>query len=242
MAKNVATTKQAQVPAIPIVNPFADYGDEAFTSNIVGQLLKFNKGEWLVGKDETELPEDTQLVVGMPTLQSGWIKWDDNRPAEIKMGLRTEGFRPVTRDSLGDQDKSTWRELNGQKIDPWQRTDVILLADPTNGQVYTYSPASQGGLDAIKQLSKAYGSWYLTEPDMMPVVTLGSEWYKHETYGKVYKPVFEVVDKRDINDVSFEPADEDEKPAAKKAAGGKGKISERAVAARKNGKNAAARY
>jgi hypothetical protein len=97
---------------------------------------------------------------------------------------------------------------------------VILLADPSDGQVYTYAPASSGGLDAIKTLCKEYGTWFATEPDQMPVVKLGSTWYKHATYGKVYKPVLEVVGKRDINDVSFEAVDEEEAahPAAKKPA------------------------
>jgi hypothetical protein len=106
MAKQqVATRKQQTAPAIPAENPFSDYGSEAFASTIVGQLLKFNKGEWLVGREEEALPEGTELVAGMPTLQSGWMKWTDGKPAESRMGLRSDGFRPDSRDTLGDDDK-----------------------------------------------------------------------------------------------------------------------------------------
>ena len=217
MAKELATQNKQVGPSVE-QNWAQEYGSEAFQSTIVGRLLKFNKGEWLAGQEEEEIPLGSKFIAATHILQSGWIRWEDNAPAQIVMGMRAEGFRPPPRETLGYTDKSQWGELNGQQIDPWRRTDLLLLADPENGDIYTYSPMSDGGLGAVKTLIKAYGDNMPMKPNDIPIVELGSEWYKHQIYGKIYKPVLTVVGWRDANDVSFEPVDEEEeKPAAKAA-------------------------
>jgi hypothetical protein len=217
MAKDIVPrSKSTAVAEAPERNWAEEYGDEAFTTNIIGQLLKFNKGEWLVGQEEEEMPIGTELVAATHLLQSGWMRWEDGKPVETIMGLRSEGFKPPPRESLGHTDKSEWGELNGQVIDPWRRADVLLMADPKTGQVYTFSPMSDGGLQAIKKLMREYGPHMRVAPDEIPTVRLGSSWYKHPKYSKVYKPELELVEDgwRDVNDVSFEPVDEDVEEAA----------------------------
>jgi len=221
MARELAKQNQSieEIAEAPNRNWAEEYGDEAFQSNIVGDLLKFNKGEWLAGQDEEEIPLGTELVAAVHILQSGWMRWEDSKPVEIIMGMRSEGFRPPPRESLGHTDKSQWGELNGKIIDPWRRTDTLLLADPQTGRIFTFSPASDGGLQAIKGLMREYGPHMRINPNDIPVVTLGSTWYKHPEYGKTYKPTLEVTDWRDVNDVSFVVADEEEEaPAPRKAA------------------------
>jgi hypothetical protein len=219
MAKEIAKRNQ-QVAAPTDLNWAEEYGSEAFQSNIIGKLLKFNKGEWLAGQDEEEVPTGTEFVAAVHLLQSGWMRWEDSAPVEIIMGLRADGFRPPARETLGFTDKKLWGELNGQQIDPWRRTDLLLLADPKTREVYTFSPMSDGGLGATKALTKEYGAHMRDAPKDIPVVKLGSTWYKHAKFGKVYKPVLEVVGYRNVNDVSFEPVDEEEeaKPTKRRAA------------------------
>lgn len=218
MAREV--TLQNQMPAVaPNTdrNWAEEYGEEAFRSNIVGDLLKFNKGEWLAGQNEDEMPVGTELVAATHLLQSGWMRWEDGKPAEIIMGTRASGFRPPARETLGYHDKAEWGELNGQVIDPWRRTDVLYLADPKTGRVYTFSPMSDGGLQAIKGLMRDYGPHLRINPDEIPVVKLGSTWYKHPSFGKVYKPVLEVVSWRSADDVSFDVSDDDDATAPPQA-------------------------
>ncbi len=220
MKTDIATRNQQQVDAPKSTNWAEDYGAEGYQNNIVGTLLKFNKGEWLTGRDDDEIPAGTQLVAAIHLLQSGWIRWEDKKPAESVVGLRAEGFIPPTRETLGYTNKAEWGELNGQIMDPWQRTDFLLLADPTNGDIFTWSPASVGGLDAIKALAKEYGTHMREAPEEIPVVELSFETYKHADYGKIYKPVLEIVEWRDVGDVSFKPTEEDAEtpqPAARKA-------------------------
>jgi hypothetical protein len=242
MAKELATRGKQEVGPPADLNWAEEYGSEAFQSNIVGTLLKFNKGEWLAGKEEEEVPIGTEFVVAAHLLQSGWMRWEDSAPVEILMGLRSEGFRPAPRETLGYTNKDEWGELNGQKIDPWRRADLLLMADPENGDIYTYSPMSDGGLSAVKMMIKEYGANIRVKPNDIPVVKLGSEWYKHPTYGKIYKPVLEIVDWRDMNDMSFTPVDEEEneaqeaKSAAKPARASAQKPAPRAAPKKSNGK------
>jgi hypothetical protein len=215
MANDITQRNPIPAPSLaPERNWAEEYGDEAFQSNIIGTLLKYVKGDWLAGKDGDEVPLGTEMVAAMHLLQSGFIRWEDNKPVENLMGFRSEGFVPPERNTLGHHDKSTWRDFNGQLQDPWQRTDVLLMADVTTGEVYTYSPSSGGGLQAIKNLSRDYGSHMRTNPDEIPVIKLSSTSYQHKQFSKVYKPVLELVGWRDLNDVSFEVADDEaEEPA-----------------------------
>lgn len=233
MAKDVALRSTgSQVAVESEKNPFEEYGDEGFQSSIVGTRLKFNKGEWLAGKEEEAVALGTRLVAAMQWLQVGWVKWWEGQPVKTILGLKGEKmpdgtwkkFIPPDRSTLGDLDKEDWEELNGQKRDPWQRCDYLLLADPNTGDIYTFMPSSKGGRDAVIDLSKIYGTNIRIEPNAIPVVALKSESYKHKEFGKVYKPVLELVEWVDADEVNFKPEDDAEaeeaavaaKPAAKK--------------------------
>src|SRR6185503_20383716 len=73
------------------INPFEEIGQQA-PRRIIGQLLKFSKGDYLYGQENDELPMGSKLIANMDQLLRGWIKWADNKPAEQVMGLVVEGF------------------------------------------------------------------------------------------------------------------------------------------------------
>ena len=73
---------------------FLDFAAAASDHSFDGKLLKFNKGDYLVGADGTALPEGTQLVPVMNTASVFWQKWLDGRPVDYR---RIEGFRPPRR-------------------------------------------------------------------------------------------------------------------------------------------------
>jgi len=126
MAKEIATQQQSAVATQGDKNWAEEYGAESFQSNITGLLLKFNKGEWLAGQDEEEIPLGTELVAAAHMLQSGWLRWQNDRPAETIMGYRREGFRPPPRETLGYENKVDWEERKEQKVAPWKPSDMVL--------------------------------------------------------------------------------------------------------------------
>jgi len=203
-------------------DPFAAYGQEAASNG--GAFLKFSKGEWLLGQNDDEVALGRRLVANMSELSIGWIRWEDGKPAERRMGLLAQGHKPESRSALGYTEQGEWETGDdGNPKDPWNFTNELPLADPETGEQMTLTASSKGGIGAMGNLCKAYGREYRTKGDLVPVIELGRDSYKHPKYGKTYVPVLNIVDWIDNNTVPAPSSNDDaeeEKPAAK-AAGSK---------------------
>jgi len=175
-------------------NPFADYARAVNQRTIVGDILKFSKGDWSAGQNDDEIDEGTQFVAVMDELLIGWVKWEGGRPSEHRMGKLAEGFRPAKRADLGDTDEGDWETDNiGKPRDPWQLTNYLILKEVEGDRLFTFAPSSRGGLSAIGQLCDVYGRMLRQKPDQFPVIEIGTSSYKHDSYGKVKVPVLKVV-------------------------------------------------
>jgi hypothetical protein len=183
-----------KVPLVPGKNPFEDYADRVDNQMLLGRLLKFTKGDWLIGRDGEECPHK-ELVALMPGLMHGWLRWEDNLAVEHIMGLLMEGFVPPARDTLGYTDKTTW-ELNDDKPqDPWSQ-GVYLPMITINGEtIYTFATSSDGGRRrAIAPLCREYGNRMRQHPDELPVVGLEQDSYQHpnRSIGRVKYPLLPI--------------------------------------------------
>lgn len=205
MAKtNVPAVAEEKLP-VPVadaddMNFFNSYGNTAAMTTIKGQLLKFDKGDWLLGADGSEVSKDKQFTAVMDELMIGWTKWQDNKPVATDMGPLASGFIAAKRNSLGDLDEAEW-EKDDKDVprDPWQFTNTLILREPgTNGEdeateVYTFPTSSRGGINFMGELCKKYVTLTKQNGKGYPILTLSMEAYNHPTYGRVKKPVFEVV-------------------------------------------------
>jgi hypothetical protein len=175
-------------------NAFESYANTMSTSRIVGELLKFAKGDYFAGQQEREIPLGTKLVAIMDQLMVGWVKWRDNTPVEPPiMGLLAQGYTPPRRSELDDNDKAQWEpDDEGKPRDPWQFTNYLILADPDTKELYTFTASSRGGLGAVGELCKRYGRHMREKPDEYPVIELGVGSYQHrnKAYGRIKFPVF----------------------------------------------------
>jgi len=207
-------------------DPFAAYGQEAASGS--GAFLKFSKGEWLLGQNDDEIALGRKLAANMDELSIGWIRWADGKPAERRMGLLAQGYKPETRDQLGYTDQEAWEvdQASGKPKDPWNFTNELPLADPETGEQMTFSASSKGGIGAIGNLCKAYGKEYRAQGGKVPILELGRDSYKHSEYGKTYVPVLTISEWVENSSLATAPAeggDEEETPTAK-AAGAKTKF------------------
>lgn len=181
-------------------NFFTSYGDSASQKSIVGQLLKFSKGDYMVGEQNADMPEGTELLCNMDELMVGWIKWADQKPVEQIMGRIAEGYMAPKRKDLDEQDESTWEvdETNGQPRDPWQFSNYLIMKTPGESgddNLFTFATSSRGGLNAIGDLCKVYGKGMRTRPDEFPIVRLGVGSYQHsnKAFGRIKFPKLDVV-------------------------------------------------
>lgn len=230
------TNHSTAVAAQPGYDPYAAYGQEAAQG---ANFLKFSKGEWLLGQNDEEIALGRRLVGNMGELSIGWIRWSDGKPAERRLGLLGQGYRPEARDSLGFTDQTSWEtDKEGKPLDPWNFTNELPMADPETGEQMTLSVSSKGGIGAMGNLCKAYGREYRERDGQVPIIELGRDSYKHSEYGKTYVPVLTIVgwmensgvpqpakatedDDAPANDEQpAAQAAETEKPAAAKAAAG----------------------
>jgi hypothetical protein len=184
-----------KAPVVPGKNPYEDYADRTDTQMWLGALVKFTKGDYVVGRDGEECPEK-EVVALMPGLLCGWIHWQDNYPVEHRMGLLMEGYVVPTRETLGHLDQSQWEtDSNGKPRDPWQQ-GVYLPMISVNGEVvYTFTTTSDGGRRrAIAPLCKEYGGHMREHPDELPVIGLEQDSYMHpdRSIGRVKIPLFPV--------------------------------------------------
>jgi len=193
-----AITKEAneQITTAKEISPYEVYGNAAAPRQIVGDLLKFSKGDYIAGAQSDEVPVGTQLVAIMPSLLAGWIKWQAAMPVEQNMGPVGEGFTPPRRAELGDQDQAQWEsDDEGQRRDPWQMSNYLVMADPESKRLYTFATSSRGGLGAVGELCKVYGKTIRQRPGQIPLVKLDVGSYKHRDpqKGRIKFPVFQIV-------------------------------------------------
>jgi hypothetical protein len=204
----LAKTATTAVATSTEEDPFLAYA-KAGGGTIVGELLKFAKGDYLAGQDSRESPTGTRLVACMDTLETGWVFWDGGKPAQLCMGRVAEHFTPAWRKDLGDLDKSLWaRDDRGEARDPWQRTENLQLADPRDGKIYTFSTSSVGGRNALRDLCTDYANKRRQHPKDHPVIKLGVDSYMHSNkqLGRIKTPLFVIVGWHAKDSVELQPA------------------------------------
>lgn len=187
-------------------DPYAAYGAKVGTT---GQYLSFKNGEYQYGQNKDELPIGTRLVANMSGLRVGWRRWYGGQVTDDLTELLNDRPQTAQRNTLGDNDESAWeKDDEDRPRDPWQLTNILELSD--GEQTFIYSTASNGGIRAIGRLCTAYGKERRMRPGMLPIITLGKDFYIHkpkpgqQSRGKIYFPVFEIVGWTDEDNPSVE--------------------------------------
>jgi hypothetical protein len=169
--------------------------DGVDSSRIVGALLKFSKGDYLVGPDGEDCQEK-ELVAVISEMIHGWIRWEDNRPVEQVMGRVADGFVPPERSTLSHTDPSTWElDANGKRRDVWQRGAYLPMLTVDAQTVYTFTTSSDGGRRrAVGPLCGEYGQHIRQHPDELPIIGLEQDSYQHpdRSIGRVKYPLFPI--------------------------------------------------
>ena len=195
-------------------NPFVQYGESAKQTSIVGELLKFSKGDWMCGQNNDLVEPGTEFVANLDEMLVGWIRWSEMRPTDHVMGKVSRNYQPPHRNELGDLDQSTWElDERGDPRDPWQFSNYLLLqgTDDDSEQLYTFTTSSKGGINALGDLCLKYGKMLRQKPDQYPVVKIGGGSYLHpnKALGYIKYPTFEIV--RWVPKKTFAPVDEIER-------------------------------
>jgi hypothetical protein len=174
---------------------FRTYADACAPRTIIGRLIKFSKGDFITGDAGEIIADDVEFTAAMDELTVGWVRWEDNKIAEQRMGRVIDGFVPQPRRELGDVDAAAWEtDATGKARDPWSFQNYLPL-QRSDGELFTFVAGSRGALNAVAELCRIHSRHAKQNPDHYPVIRLRSDEYQHRVkeFGRIKFPVLGVV-------------------------------------------------
>jgi len=176
-------------------------------------IIKMDKtGHWVFGADQTEVEDDSLWAINPFSFTHGYIAWGDGEVLGEKMVPMQSPLPEL--DAAPPQAKRGWETQIGMS--------VKCISGEDQGLDARYSVTSVGGKRAIVTLATAIAAEVKRQEKEnlpskpVPVVKLKKEHYQHKSYGRIFTPVFEIVNWVSL-DGAAEPAAE-EAPVAEEAA------------------------
>jgi len=165
-------------------------------------ILKMDKtGHWVYGADQTEVEPDSKWAINPFSFVHGVIAWGDGVVLGEKMVALT--------DPLPEMDDAPPNAARG-----WEKQvgfSLKCLTGEDKGLEARYTATSVGGKRSFEALASAFANQVSQdESKPVPVVLLKKEHYQHKSYGRIYTPIFEIVEFVSMDGPSEE---EEEAPA-----------------------------
>jgi hypothetical protein len=149
-------------------------------------ILKMDKtGHWVFGADQTEVEADATWAINPFSFIHGFIAWGDGDVLGEKMISVSQPLPEMDAAPAGA--KRGWETQVGMSLKCLSGEDKDMEA--------RFSATSVGGKRAVQTLAVAIANQVeadQTKP--VPVVRLKKDHYSHKSYGKIYTPVFEIVE------------------------------------------------
>jgi hypothetical protein len=172
-------------------------------------ILKMDKtGHWVFGADQTEVEDDATWAINPFSFVHGFIAWGDGEVLGEKMVSVSSPLPEL--EVAPPNAKRGWETQVGMSLK--------CLSGEDKGLEARFSTTSVGGKRAVQALAVAIATQVDTDQTKpVPVITLGKEHYQHKSYGKIWTPVFNVVEYVSMggevpNDSATNP--EDDAPAS----------------------------
>jgi hypothetical protein len=149
-------------------------------------IIKMDKtGHWVFGADQTEIETDSTWAVNPFSFVHGYIAWGDGEVLAEKMVSVSQPLPELEAAPPGA--KKGWETQVGMSIK--------CLDGEDKGMEARYTTTSVGGKKGVQALAVAIATQ--VEKDQgkpVPVVTLDKEHYTHKSYGRIFTPVFKVLE------------------------------------------------
>ena len=160
-------------------------------------IIKMDKtGHWVFGAEQTEIEDDATWAINPFSFVHGYIAWGEGEVLGEKMVSVQQPLPEL--DVAPPAAKRGWEVQVGLSLKCMSGEDKDLEG--------RYTVTSVGGKKAVQQLALAIAAQVdkdQTKP--VPVVRLKKEHYVHKSYGRIYTPVFEVIEWVGMDGASTEP-------------------------------------
>ena len=182
---NITAFSAAGLPSVSsLSSALRSIETDAGASGMV--ILKMDKtGHWVFGADQTEVEDDSVWAINPFSFVHGYIAWGEGVVLAEKMVSVAEPL-PET-GPAPDAAKRGWEMQIGFTLACTNGEDEGMQA--------RYAATSVGGKKAVQQLAAAIAAQVDKDQNKpVPMVELKKEHYQHKTYGRIYTPVFDIVD------------------------------------------------
>jgi hypothetical protein len=209
MMSNLVKFAQAGLPSVQTLATSLRTLESA--APMQSAILKMDKtGHWVYGADQTEAEDDSRWAVNPFSFVHGFIAWGDGEVLAEKMASVTQPLPEL--DTAPPGAKKGWEQQVGLMLKCINGEDVGLEC--------RYTTTSVGGKRAVQELAVAIAAQVEADPTKpVPIVTLGKDHYQHKSYGRIYTPVFEIVEWVSMDGESDKGVQEPDAPASDAAEG-----------------------
>lgn len=167
-------------------------------------LLRLLKdGQWVVGSEDTVIRSGTEAIVNLMSFQSGYSCWTNRAPGQGKNELMGEEMWGIGAMKPPASTLPVHHDPRTQDLCQWKDAMAVefkMLDGAMKDQQVLYKTTSVGGVRAMSALLDAAlarideGTVYA-----FPILRLSSDSYNHNSYGRTYVPVLEIVGWADKN-------------------------------------------
>ena len=181
---NLVKFDQAGLPAVQTLSTALRQLDTV--APMSSAILKMDRtGHWVFGADQTEAEDDAHWAVNPFSFVHGYIAWGDGEVLAEKMAPVTQPLPEL--DAAPPSAKKGWESQVGMSLK--------CITGDDEGLECRYTTTSVGGKRAVQALAVAIAAQVEKDPTKpVPIVKLGKDHYQHKSYGRIYTPVFEVVE------------------------------------------------
>ena len=207
---SLVTFNQANLPAVSSLST-ALRSLERDVGSIGAVMLKMDKtGHWVYGADQTEVEDDATWAVNPFSFVHGFIAWGDGEVLGEKMVSVSQPLPEL--DAAPPNAKKGWETQIGLSLKCLNGEDKDMEA--------RFTTTSVGGKRSVQTLAIAIATQVEKDQSKpVPVIRLKKDHYTHKSYGRIYTPVFEIIDwvAMDGSADAAEPEAEVDAPAAEDA-------------------------
>jgi hypothetical protein len=160
-------------------------------------IIKMDKtGHWVFGADQTETEDDAKWAINPFSFVHGFIAWGEGEVLGEKMVSVSEPLPEL--DSPPPGAKRGWETQVGMSLK--------CISGEDEGMEARYTVTSVGGKRSVQALAVAIANQVEADQSKpVPVVLLKKEHYQHKSYGRIYTPVFEIVEWVGMDGEAAEP-------------------------------------
>ena len=148
-------------------------------------ILKMDKtGHWVFGAEQTEIDDDSTWAINPFSFVHGFIAWGEGEVLGEKMVPVSEPLPEMDTPPPGA--KRGWEMQVGMSLKCMTGEDKDMEA--------RYNVTSVGGKCAVQKLALDIAAQVEKDQSKpVPVVRLKKDHYTHKSYGRIFTPVFEII-------------------------------------------------